>query len=134
MAICRPSGENARLCAVCNDSPLRTNRTAASSGANTASPSGEPVGIRQNLHNAAADFPSGENAVQAMEQGLIVPAEFDALMEKMARLLASAGFASTYPRGTHFLLTLSPDGVLARDPDGTAAVRLCNFEFLRKLG
>ena len=55
-------------------------------------------------------------------------------MEKMARLLASAGFASTYPRGTHFLLTLSPDGVLVRDPDGTAAVRLCNFEFLRKLG
>ena len=76
----------------------------------------------------------GVNAVQAMEQGLIAPAEFDALMEKMARLLASAGFASTYPRGTHFLLTLSPDGVLARDPDGTAAVRLCNFEFLRKLG
>lgn len=76
----------------------------------------------------------GVNAVQAMQQGLVAPSEFDALMEKTARLLASAGFKSTFLRGTHFLLTLSPDGMLMRDPDGTATVRLCNFEFLRKLG
>ncbi len=76
----------------------------------------------------------GVNAAQALEQGWIGPAELDGLMDKMARLLASAGFESTYPRATHFLLTISPEGELARDPDGTAAVRLCNFEFLRRLG
>ena len=76
----------------------------------------------------------GVNAVQALKQDLIGQVEFDLLMEKMARLLASAGFESTFLRGTHFLLTLSPDGELMRDPDGTAIVRLCNFEFLRKLG
>lgn len=76
----------------------------------------------------------GVNAVQALEQGLIDATEFEALMEKMARLLASAGFESTFPRGTHFLLTLSPEGEVMRDPDATATVRLCNFEFLRKLG
>jgi hypothetical protein len=76
----------------------------------------------------------GINAVQALAQGRISADESDALMEKMVRLLASAGFESTFLRGTHFLLTLSPDGDLVRDPDGTASIRLCNFEFLRKLG
>lgn len=76
----------------------------------------------------------GVNAAQALGQGLIGQADFDGLMEKMARLLASAGFESTFLRGTHFLLTLSPEGVLTRDPDGTPTVRVCNFEFLRRLG
>lgn len=76
----------------------------------------------------------GINASQALEQGLIQPEEFEGLMDKMARLLASAGFESTFLRGSHFLLTLSPEGHLVRDPDDTPAVRLCNFEFLRKLG
>ena len=31
------------------------------------------------------------------------------------------------------LLTLSPEDELLRDPDGTLAVRLCNFELLRRL-
>lgn len=76
----------------------------------------------------------GLNAEQALEQGRITPAGFDELMEKTARLLASAGFESTHLRGTHFLLTLSAEGDLLCDPDGTPAIRLCNFEFLRKLG
>ncbi|MDR0993072.1 MAG: hypothetical protein LBN38_00680, partial [Verrucomicrobiota bacterium] len=76
----------------------------------------------------------GLNAVQAVESGIIRPEEFDAVMKKMARLLTSAGFESTYLRGTHFLLTLLPSGQLLRDPDGTPEVRMCNFEFLRKLG
>ena len=51
----------------------------------------------------------------------------------MSRLLAGAGVASTGLLGTHFLLTLSPEDELLRDPDGTLAVRLCNFELLRQL-
>ena len=76
----------------------------------------------------------GLNASQALKQGLITFAESEGLMEKTVRLLASAGFESTHLRGSHYLLTLSPEGSLVRDPDGTASVRLCNFEFLRKLG
>ena len=76
----------------------------------------------------------GLNAVQAQAQGWITPGEHDALLEKASRLLASAGFESTFLRGTHFLLTLSPTGELLRDPDGTASIRLCNFEHLRPLG
>lgn len=75
----------------------------------------------------------GVNAVRALEEQRIGPDEYDVLMAKMARQLAGAGFESTFPRGTHFLLTLAPEGHLMRDPDGTAAIRLCNFEFLRKL-
>ena len=76
----------------------------------------------------------GVNAVQALAQERITPPEYEGLMEKTRRLLASAGFESTNLRGTHFLLTITPEDELARDPDGTAAVRLCNFECLKKLG
>ena len=33
----------------------------------------------------------------------------------------------------HALRPLSPEDELLRDPDGTLAVRLCNFELLRRL-
>ena len=81
-----------------------------------------------------AQFCKGVNAGMALEQGLIDAAMHDRLMDKMARLLASAGFESTMPKDTHFLLTLLPDGTLQRDPDGTPVCRMCNFEFLRPLG
>ncbi|MBR4190791.1 MAG: hypothetical protein IKQ55_12635 [Kiritimatiellae bacterium] len=80
-----------------------------------------------------APFCRGVNAARALEQGLIDAAMHDRLMDKMARLLASAGFESTMPRDTHFLLTLLPDGTLQLDPDGTPVLRVCNFEFLRPL-
>ncbi|NLB66740.1 MAG: hypothetical protein GX803_09755 [Lentisphaerae bacterium] len=75
----------------------------------------------------------GINADQARAKKLITRKEYAVLMDKMAKLLASAGFESTYPRGTHFLLTMEPNNGLVYDADGTAAVRLCNFEFLRRL-
>jgi len=76
----------------------------------------------------------GINAVQALAENRITPGEYDATIEKMSRLLASAGVESTCLLGSHFLLTLSPEDEWLRDPDGTLAVRLCNFEFLRRLG
>ena len=82
----------------------------------------------------ATAFCKGVNAREALEQGLVDAGMHDRLMDTMARLLASAGFESTMPRDTHFVLTLLPDGSLQRDPDGTPAVRMCNFEFLRPLG
>ncbi len=82
----------------------------------------------------AAPFCTGVNARQALDRGLIDAAMHDRLMDKMTRLLASAGFECTTPRDTHFLLTLLPDGSLQLDPDGTPVLRVCNFEFLRPLG
>lgn len=84
--------------------------------------------------NAHRPYCSGINARQALARGLISAETHDALMDKMIRLLASAGMESTTPRDTHFLLTLNPDGNLLRDPDGTPAIRICTFEFLRTLG
>ena len=79
-------------------------------------------------------FCTGVNARQALDRGLIDAPMHARLMDKMARLLASAGFESTMPRDTHFLLTLLPDGTLQLDPDGTPVLRVCNFEFLHPLG
>ena len=78
-------------------------------------------------------FCTGVNAAQALAQGLVDVPMHARLMEKMARLLAYAGFESTSLRDTHFLLTLDPAFRLLLDPDGTPSLRLCNFEFLRPL-
>ena len=74
------------------------------------------------------------NGAQALAEGRIDERELAAALDKMSRLLAGAGVASTGLLGTHFLLTLSPEDELLREPDGTLAVRLCNFELLRRLG
>lgn len=75
----------------------------------------------------------GMNAVQAMEAGLIDDTTYMALCYKMMNLLDRAEFESVNLKGTHFLVTQNPDGEWIRDADGLLAVRLCNFEFLRRV-
>ena len=77
------------------------------------------------------DHCRGINGLQALAAGRIDERQLQAATEKMARLLAAAGVESCGLLATHYLLTLSPENELVRDPDGTLAVRLCNFEFLR---
>jgi len=87
---------------------------------------------------AAPDAPAahcvGIHPLEAVRRGLIPDSAIPGLMNKMACLLASAGFTDTLPRPGHFLLTLLPDGTLARDPDDSPALRVCTFETLRPLG
>lgn len=73
----------------------------------------------------------GVNGVQALAAGLIDARQLEAALVKMTRLLAAAGVDSCGLLATHFLLTLSPEDELLRDPDHAPSVRLCNFEFLR---
>lgn len=75
----------------------------------------------------------GLNADQALAKGLITPALYAALVRKMATQLAGAGFRDAYPRGSHFLLTVLPDGSLLADRDGLPELRVCNFEFLHPI-
>ena len=80
------------------------------------------------------DHCRGINGLQALAAGRIDERLLQAATEKMTRLLAAAGAESCGLLATHYLLTLSPEDELLRDPDGTLAVRLCNFELLRRLG
>ena len=77
------------------------------------------------------DHCRGINGLQALAAGRIDERQLQAATEKMTRLLAAAGVESCGLLATHYLLTLSPENELVRDPDGTLAVRLCNFELLR---
>jgi hypothetical protein len=86
---------------------------------------------------ATSDAPpaycQGIHPLEAVRRGLVPADTIPALMSKTANLLASAGFTDTLPRPGHFLLTLLPDGTLARDPDSTPSIRVCTFETLRPL-
>ncbi|NCC92632.1 MAG: hypothetical protein EOM10_05025 [Opitutae bacterium] len=76
----------------------------------------------------------GVNGAQALSEGRIDAVQLEAATAKMGRLLAGAGVESSCLLATHYVLTLTPEDELLRDPDGTLAVRLCNFEFLRRRG
>ena len=54
------------------------------------------------------------------------------LLEREEARLAEAGFESLGLKPTHFLLSLRPDGTLVRDADGELALRICNFEMIRR--
>ncbi len=89
-------------------------------------------GLDEFLAHRDAEYCKGLNGRQAVLQGWISEAELEALMAKVARVLAGIGLEDLNPKATHFLLTLNPSGQLLRDSDGTPAVRLCNFELIRR--
>ena len=74
----------------------------------------------------------GLNLEQAGRQGLISGVQAGELMDEAQARVREAGYEYVELKPTHFLLSLGRDGVLLREPSGHLAVRLCNFESLRR--
>ena len=84
---------------------------------------------------AANDEPycEGINLLQAWKSGFITAEDMRALMDAVQARIRTKGFAYVDLKPTHFVLSLRPDNTLIREADGAPAVRLCNFESLRRL-
>lgn len=84
---------------------------------------------------AAHDQPycEGINLLQAWTGGFITAEEMRALMAAAQERVRREGFEYVELKPSHFVLSLRPDNTLIRDADGTPAVRLCNFESLRRI-
>jgi hypothetical protein len=79
------------------------------------------------------DYYKGINALAAYRNGLITLDEYIELIERKKKRLAAAGIEDLNLKGTHLLLSLDSGGSLVRDKQGLPDVRICNFEFLKKI-
>jgi hypothetical protein len=73
------------------------------------------------------------NAQQAFTTGLISAHSLEELMELKASRLAQHGFEDLNPKPDHLLISFDDTNRLVLGPTGKLEVRLCNFEFVRRI-
>jgi hypothetical protein len=79
------------------------------------------------------DYVRGVSALAAYREGLIDETVYLRLMQRTRDRLIAVGTEDLNLRGNHLLLSVGQDGSLVVDPDGLPAVRICNFELLRRV-
>lgn len=79
------------------------------------------------------DYYRGMNALSAHREGLISEEMYMRLMAETRSRLADVGIEDLNLRGTHLLLSLDKSGRLLMDDQGIPAVRICNFELLKRI-
>ncbi|MBN1269711.1 MAG: hypothetical protein JXB04_09000 [Kiritimatiellae bacterium] len=110
-------------------------------------PDGEPVlrhdhnyitvwgfwnGLDEMLATRDADYITAINVRHALERGLITQRAHTEVMASVADRLRTLGFEDLNPKGSHYLLSMSADGLLLLDADGLPSVRMCNFGMVRR--
>ncbi len=91
------------------------------------------VGPICNAERTDEIYKKGVNLIDGLKAGLIDDEVFTQLLDRKKRLLARAGFEDLKMKGDHLLLSVNADGSLIMDKEGLPDVRLCNFEFIRRL-
>ncbi len=79
------------------------------------------------------DHCRGINALQAYRQGIIDQPVYFRTMQRVRQMLLDVGIEDLNLRGNHILLSLDRHEQLVREHDGTPAVRICNFELLKRV-
>jgi hypothetical protein len=80
------------------------------------------------------DLYTGINALNACRQGVLAEETYLHLMQAMRGRLLDVGIEDMNLRGNHLLLSLDRGEKLVMARDGLPAVRICNFELLRRIG
>lgn len=78
-------------------------------------------------------YNKGVNLSDGYRMGRVNERTFIKLLDRKKRLLERAGFEDLKMKGDHLLLSVNADGSLITDKEGLPEVRLCNFEFIRRL-
>jgi hypothetical protein len=78
-------------------------------------------------------FYRGINLEQARAQGLIEEPMIVELLTRTQRRLERAGFEDLNLEPDHLLISVGPDNQLVLDTMGKPELRLCNFEFVRRI-
>jgi len=79
------------------------------------------------------DYYEGIDALRAYREGIIERDEYIALLKLARDRLLEVGVEDLNLRGNHILLSLDSKRRLIRDARGVPEIRICNFEFLRRL-
>ena len=78
------------------------------------------------------EYYRGMNALTAYRDGLISEDTYMRTMEATRKQLAAIDIEDLNLRGTHLLLSLDKSERLVMNNEGSPAVRICNFELLRR--
>lgn len=79
------------------------------------------------------EYYTGVNALSAYRDGLMAQDVYLRLMQSARDRLTAVGIEDLNLRGNHLILSIDKQGRLAEDPaTGLPAVRICNFELLRR--
>ncbi|RMG04864.1 MAG: hypothetical protein D6726_02525, partial [Nitrospirae bacterium] len=90
-------------------------------------------GPDEKLAASDGDYYEGIDALRAYRRGLIDKERYISLLELAKNRLIEVGVEDLNLRGNHILLSLDSRGRLLMDEDGVPEIRICNFEFLRRL-
>ena len=79
------------------------------------------------------DYYQGIDALRAYRMGIITQQEYLDLLVRAREILLTAGFEDLNLRGNHLLISLDRQGALITDSRGLPEIRVCNFEFLKRI-
>lgn len=71
------------------------------------------------------------NGYRTVENGLLTWKDYRLMENVIREKMSEAGYEALRLKGDHLLLSITPDGELARREDGTPLSILCNFELIR---
>ena len=79
------------------------------------------------------DYYEGINALRAYREGIITQETYITLLKVAKEKLSRVGIEDLNLRGNHLLISLDTAGTLITDSQGMPELRVCNFEFLRRI-
>jgi len=79
------------------------------------------------------DYYEGINVLEAYKKGIITENKYLKLLRRAKDKLLRAGFEDLNFRGNHLLISLDSKNNLVRDNHGMPELRVCNFEFIKKI-
>ncbi|NCC50182.1 MAG: hypothetical protein EOM20_03100 [Spartobacteria bacterium] len=89
-------------------------------------------GLDEFLARKDSEYCKGINADEALRRELISAHVHRGLCDKVAYRLKLLGYNDLNFKGSHFLLSLAPNGKLMLDPDGLPSFRVSNFSLIHK--
>ncbi|MGA1823374.1 MAG: hypothetical protein ACMUIP_01835 [bacterium] len=79
------------------------------------------------------DFYEGINVLRAYRKGIITQAQYFELLQRAKEELYKVDIEDLNLRGNHLLISVDSTGTLISDTQGRIELRVCNFEFLKRI-
>lgn len=79
------------------------------------------------------DFYEGINALHAYRKGIITQEQYFDLLQTAKEKLSEVGVEDLNFRGNHLLISIDHTGTFITDNQGRIEIRICNFEFLKRI-
>jgi hypothetical protein len=90
-------------------------------------------GPDEKLASKDGDYYQGVNALYAFKSGIITEKKYLFLLKTIKDRLLSAGIEDLNLTGSHFLISIDEKGSLIKDIHGVPELRICNFQFLKRM-